>query len=156
MWFPSWLRSLSRRGKNSRQTRPPRRVPYRPALEGLEHRNLLSTLLVTNILDTGVSGDGSLRGEIAAADNGDKITFAHNLAGQTIALTSGNELLIDKSLNIDGLGADKLTISGDNTTNPTRVFEIAAGATVTISHLTIANGNADGGDGSGIFNGGTL
>ena len=49
-------------------------------------RDLLSTLTVTNILD---SGAGSLRAEIAAARAGDTIVFAPILDGQTITLTSG-------------------------------------------------------------------
>jgi hypothetical protein len=54
----------------------------------LEGRALPSTLAVTNTSDTGVSGDGSLRGEIAAA-SGDTIEFAGSVHGQTITLTSG-------------------------------------------------------------------
>ena len=45
------------------------------------------------------------------------------LAGQTITLTS-HQLTISKSLEIQGLGADQLAISGNDTN---RVFEIRAG-----------------------------
>jgi hypothetical protein len=47
-----------------------------PRLEVLEGRALPSTLSVTTLRDSGVAGDGSLRGEIAAAQSGDTITFA--------------------------------------------------------------------------------
>src|SRR5262249_6448661 len=66
---------------------------------------------------------GSLRAAIAAASNGDTIIFASSLNNQTITLTSG-ELVIDKSLDIEGLGANKLTVSGNDAT---RVFDISSG-----------------------------
>jgi hypothetical protein len=52
-----------------------------------------------------------LRADIAAAPSGDSIEFAKKLKGRTITLASG-ELAITKSLSIDELGADQLTISG--------------------------------------------
>jgi hypothetical protein len=78
-------------------------------LKGLETSNVLGTLVVTNAGDTG--GSGSLRGEIAGAASGDTIGFANSLAGPTIFLTQG-ELLLSKTLPIQGLGAAKLTVSG--------------------------------------------
>jgi hypothetical protein len=135
-------------------TRPHRIVL---ALEGLEDRTVPSTLKVTNSLDTGVIGDGSLRGEIAAASSGDTITFDPSLAGQTITLNG--ELAIAKSLDIEGPGADQLTVSGNNAS---RVFDISVGATVTLAGMTIANGVANGSApvnasaGGGILNLGSL
>src|SRR5262245_44987171 len=76
-------------------------------LEALEDRTVPSTLTVTNNLDTGAVGDGSLRGEIAAAQSGDVLNFAPTLLGQTITLTGG-ELAITKSLDIEGPGANQL------------------------------------------------
>jgi hypothetical protein len=129
-------------------------VSRRFTLEALETRNLLSTLTVTNPLDTGVSGDGSLRGEIAAAASGDQILFADGLAGLTITLDPTNgPLVLRKDLTIGGPGADCLTVSGNNVTE---VFCVASGATDCITGLTIANGNADGGSGGGITDCGTL
>jgi hypothetical protein len=58
-----------------------------PRLEALEDRTVPSTLIVINVLDTGALGDGSLCGEIAAAQSGDTINFAPSLLGQTITLT---------------------------------------------------------------------
>jgi hypothetical protein len=134
-----------------RRLTPTRRARPRPTLEALETRNLLSTLTVTSLLDTGVKGDGSLRGEIAAAKSGDLIDFAPGLAGHTIKLKAANgPLVLRKNVTIDGLGAGRLTISGNDAT---RVFDIAAGADDIIANLTIARGNADGilDGGGGVF-----
>jgi hypothetical protein len=104
-------------------------------LELLEPRRLLSTLIVTSAAD---SGAGSLRAQIAAAQSGDTITFAPRLADQTITLTSGY-LAIAKSLAIQGPGADRLTISGNDAS---MVFWIKSGTTnVQIRDLTIAHGS---------------
>ena len=92
------------------------------------------------------SGSGSLRAEIAAARSGDTIVFSDKLDGRTITLTSG-ELMVNDNLNIDGLGAQKLSISGGGAS---RVFDIGSGATVTISGLTITDGSAE--FGGGILN----
>jgi hypothetical protein len=111
------------------------RRPHRPTLEVLEARNVLSILTVTNVSDTGVSGDGSLRGEIAAASNGDTINFAGGLGGQTITLNPAKgPLVLSKNLTISGPG-NHVTISGNDAT---RVFMIDRGATVSFDHLTIA------------------
>jgi hypothetical protein len=114
----------------------------------MEDRLVPSTLTVTSAED---SGAGSLRAAIAAANSGDTINFNPSLAWQTVRLTSG-ELAINESLDIEGLGADQLTISG---TNISRVFDInASSADVTIAGLTVANGAA--GHGGAIYNAGTL
>jgi predicted outer membrane repeat protein len=103
-----------------------------------------ATITVTNTND---SGAGSLRQALAIANDGDTITFA--VTG-TIGLTSG-ELLVDKSITISGPGAASLAINGNA---KSRVFHIGASRTVTISGLTITNGNASGEvpDGGGIYN----
>jgi hypothetical protein len=155
MWFSSWLRNRKRHGPLAR------RPAFRPALEVLDDRCLLSTLTVTNTQD---SGKGSLRYEIAhAAKNKDTIVFAPSLSGQTITLTSG-ELDIPTSLTIQGPspGAAPVTISGGGSS---RVFEVEAGITVTLSGLTVRDGDGVAvagsstqfdGDGGGILNLGTL
>ena len=120
---------------------------FAPALHPLEGRALLSTLVVTDNHD---SGPGSLRQAIHDAHSGDTVTFAPNLRGETITLTSG-ELEVSQSLNIDGPGADQLAVSGDDSS---RVFEISRGANVSISGLTITDGEAA--QGGGIFNSGAL
>jgi hypothetical protein len=94
------------------------------------------------------NGPGTLRQAIIDASSGDTINFAPGLT--TINLTSG-ELVINKSLTINGPGANLLTVQR-NTTVQFRIFNIASGNfNVTISGLTIANGGSNGG-GGGIVN----
>jgi hypothetical protein len=150
----SWLSQRMTRGPQERHA--PTRKPnarFRPQPELLERREVLSTLTVTNTLD---SGTGSLRAEIAAAHLGDTIVFAPSLDGQSITLTSG-ELDITKSLTINGPGAGQLAVSGGNAS---RVFELDGASTnVTLSGLTITDGNGLGGAlqnyGGGILNNGS-
>ena len=104
-------------------------------------------------------GDLSLREAIATANSGDTITFNSSLSGGTINLSLG-ELFIDKSLTIEGLGADQLTI--DNT-EFTRIFNIdngnsdsdldvtLDGLTITGGSLSALNSNSNGFNGGGIF-----
>lgn len=141
MLLSSWFGN----GKHS----PP--AARRPMLEGLESRQLFSTLTVTNAHD---SGAGSLRAQIAAAHGGDTIVFSPTMTPGTITLTSG-ELALTRNLAIQGPGASQLTISANDAS---RVLEVAQNATVTLSALTITRGwgAANGGYGGGILNNGTL
>ena len=136
-----WLHRDSR-------SRPPGRGRLRPRLEALEDRAVPSILTVTSAADDGSSG--TLRSVIASASPGDTITFANSLRGDTITLTKG-ELNITQSLDIEGLGADQLSVSGNNSS---RVFEVAAGLSVTISGLTVTDGYALD-QGGGILNDGS-
>src|SRR5262249_36208852 len=154
MWYDSMLDFLKFGSARTRAGRTRSVVPrkWRATcklhLELLEDRTLPSTLTVLNTQD---NGDGSLRAVLAAAQPDDTIRFDHHLRGQTITLTSG-ELVIDKSLDIEGPGAERLTISGHDAS---RVFRVGSGVTVEIDDLTIAHGRAD--NGGGIWNaGGTL
>lgn len=109
------------------------------------------------------AGDVSLREAILFSSAGGTINFDSSLAGGTITLTQG-ELAINKDLTIEGLGADKLTISGDanrngiNDAGDVRVFRIDDGnfsnlLDVRIDGLTIANGRGDEAfGGGGILN----
>src|SRR3954469_4979051 len=126
--------------------RPRRR--FQPRLERFEDRTLLSTLTVTNALD---SGAGSLRAAIKAAGSGDTIVFSSSLNGRTITLTSG-ELAISKSLDIKGPGPDKLAISGNHASRVFNVSQNQKPGTVAIAGLTIENGLAPNGVGGGITN----
>src|SRR5262249_53245170 len=111
-----------------------------------------------NTSDSGVKGDASLRGKILDAQNGDTIEFANNI-GTDIYLDQGKgELPITQNITIQGPGAAKMTVHGSSH----RVFEIAAGSTVTINGLTIADGDQVGdgtpfsSQGGGILNHGSL
>jgi hypothetical protein len=155
MWFVSLLRSLTPlRSPQGRARQRPRAPRFRPQFDCLEDRCVPSTLTVTSTAD---SGPGTLRADIAAAQPGDTIVFSPSLAGQTITLTSG-ELVVNKSLTIQGPGAGQLAISGNQAS---RVFDVVGATTnVTLSGLTITQGNsggANGGFGGGILdNGATL
>jgi len=100
-----------------------------------------TTIVVTNTND---SGPGSLRQALADANNGDTIVFA--ITG-TIALTTG-ELLVGTSVTISATPGS-MAVDG---TNNSRVFHISSGTTVTISGLTIEQGNPPNHDGGGIYN----
>src|SRR5262245_57716623 len=157
MSVATWFQSLrydrkvrrANRHRYKASQKPPRRSPFFvPRLEFLEDKSVPSTLTVSNDFD---SGAGSLRAVINSAHSGDTIVFSAALAGDTIALSSG-ELVIAKNLDIQGLGAESLTVSGGDVG---RVFHVVnPNARVTISGLTIADGQAT--QGAGIDNLGRL
>ena len=139
------MRFIGSRKKNRITTgqRGPLRA-RKPQVDLLEGRALLSTLTVTSASD---NGPGSLRQAIVAASSGDKIVFARALYGSTIKLTS-SELLINKSLDIEGPGSESLTISAGG---KNRVVEmIGASTDVKMAGLTLRDGNASQGGGGGI------
>jgi hypothetical protein len=116
--------------------------------ERLEERSLLSTFDVLNLAD---SGGGSLRAAVLAAEanpGADVIQFAKHLNG-TITLTTG-ELLISTDLSIQGLGANRLTVSGNDAS---RIFNVMGGVDeataidVNIAGLKVTRGLADQGAG---------
>jgi hypothetical protein len=111
----------------------------------LESRRLLSNVVVASSAD---SGPGSLRAAIESAVPGEVITFANSLRGQTIALAS--PLLVDTSLTVSGF-SNGPTISGNGVTE---ILMISKGASVNLTTLTIANGNAT--RGGAIDNAGNL
>src|SRR6266446_4715045 len=99
-------------GTTTKTKRRPSRRGFIPRLEILEARSLPSTFTVLNLAD---SGAGSFRDAILGAEANpgpDVIGFAKGVKG-TITLTSG-ELLITHDLTINGPGADKLTVSGND------------------------------------------
>ena len=123
--------------------------------------NALS-LTVTKIADTndGVcDADCSLREAIAAAASGDTVQFASPLfdTAQTITLSDAagfQTLIINKTLIINGKGANLLTVRRDSAAAEFRIFEIIAGFTVNLSGITVSGGVS--GSGGGIYNSGTL
>ena len=158
MWFTTRLRDRHSSARKHSRRSPAKPRAFRPRSELLEGRALLTTLTVTNTLD---SGHGSLRFEIAHANKNAIIEFAPSLDGQTITLTSG-ELDITTGLTIQGPGAGQLTISGGKNS---RVFDVNASAPVVLSGLTVTGGDGVAsallaypydGDGGGILNLSTL
>ena len=90
---------------------------------------------------------GMLRYAVKSAPKGATITFDPALNGQTIKLdgsSPNNHIKIAQDLTIQGPGAQALTISGESAT---RIF-LVTGGVVQISGLTLANGQAKGGDGA--------
>jgi CSLREA domain-containing protein len=65
---------------------------------------------------------------------------------------------IATDMTITGTGASSLTVKRSTAggTPQFRIFTVASGKTVTISGLTVANGNLSSGNGGGLANGGTL
>jgi hypothetical protein len=148
-WLPS-AAPRNRAGRSGRQQLPRpravRRRSYVPRLDFLEDRTVLSVLTVLNNAD---SGAGSLRAAIAAAQSGDTIVFDPSMAYQTITLSSV-PLAISSNVTINGLGANLLTISGNNAN---QLFTLSGSAQVTLANLTLTGGKSS--QGGAIFLGGT-
>lgn len=132
-------------------------LAFKPQLMA-NYSSVLAEFTVTNTND---NGDGSLRKAIEDANNNpgaDVIKFAGGTftdgAPDIITLTTG-ELAISDSLTIEGVGADQLAISGNNSF---RVFNIddgegdGADTLVTIQDVTIRNGRVTNDAGAGIVN----
>jgi hypothetical protein len=133
--IPNWKAAQQARpGRGRRSVFRP--APFLPSLEALEDRTVPSTFTVTNTNDSGM---GSLREALTISKNGDTVQFASTLSGQTIKLTS-DELTLDHSLTITGLGSSKLTVDGGG---KFRVLDISGShLKESISGLTFANGLA--------------
>lgn len=116
----------------------------------------MSAFIVTNTND---SGEGSLRAAVLGANANpgeDSILFSSSIFFDSnpdiITLTSGQLTLTDSARTfLIGQGATQLTVSGNKAS---RVFEVASGAIVELSGMTIANGV--GNLGGGILNSGNL
>jgi hypothetical protein len=155
MRLSSWLRSArsllvpsgTENGHHPTRLRK-RAMAAQLSVERLEDRTVPSTFTVHNLAD---SGPGSLRQAVLDANaqpGADVIRFAPAARDGTIALTGG-ELSITDDLTINGPGARRLTISGNDAS---RVFSVSGGATdVEIRDLTIANGRATGPTAVGPF-----
>src|SRR4051794_18463389 len=109
------------------------RSPLLPLLEFLEGRQLMSAIPVTSALDD-VTRRGTLRYAVANAKNGDTIL----LTPGSITLTQGELLLGQQGLTIKSVGNVPVSISGNHLS---RIFEVAPGASVTLSNLTLTGGN---------------
>src|SRR5262249_11957538 len=128
-----------------------RRRGTRPTLMVLEDRNLMSTFTVTNTAD---SGPGSLRSQIDLANSdagASTIEFDSTVFNtpQTITLTSGQLELSNTSGTETIMGpAAGVTISGGGLS---RVFQVEANVTASLSGLTITGGSMSG-PGAGLAN----
>ena len=118
------------------------------ALAGDGHLSLREAIQAAN---TNASVDGSPRGETNAVDT---IRFAANLTG-AIKLSAG-ALVLDGRVELNGPGADRLTIDGDLKSGVLKVSSLATQAT--IRDLAIARGRVatSNGVGGGIANYGML
>ena len=91
-----------------------------------------NTIVVNSSAD---SGDGSLRAAIAAANDGDTITF--DLPATTGEIVLSSAITINKDITIDASSATTpVVVSGNSRTN---VF-VVDGATVTLNSVTIKGG----------------
>ena len=124
------------------------------------HAQNTYTVNSTADTNTGSGSLGTLRWAIAQVNadtsdtgtNSDIIDFSLTGSANTITLLAANGALpINRNVNITGPGATALTISGGGGVT---VFLINSSATVSLSGLTIANGNAA--SGGGLINSGTL
>jgi predicted outer membrane repeat protein len=155
--------SQERNPRRPWRERPP--TCHRPRLELLESRVVLSpTIFTVDSIGSGTSGSGtsgtlpyiiSLANANASTD-GSEIEFDPSVftssSLQTIAL--GATLVLSEAAGpevIDGPGAGLVAISGNNTNAP---FSIAGDTVVSMSGLSIIDGN--GTFGGGLFNEGTL
>ena len=99
-----------------------------------------ATLIVNDLGDAGsgvCASTCTLRDAIASALSGDTIGFATTLAYPAMITLGGQELLAYKNLTFAGPGAALLSINGNG---QSRIFEIAANASVSVSGLTLTNG----------------
>jgi hypothetical protein len=118
---------------------------YLSIISGLTICADATTIIITNTND---NGPGSLRQALVDAHDRDTID-ATGISG--VILLTGGQLLVDKSVTMNGAGADLLAVDGNAIS---RAFQIDSGATVTISGLRIRNAQA--GLGGGVLNDGTL
>ncbi len=122
-----------------------------------------ATYTVTKIADTNdgtCDTDCSLREAIAAANgttDADIINFSTFFNTPQTIILGGTDLIITNggTLTINGTGADKLTVSGNNVS---RVFTNNTGAVTTINNLRVSGGTAvspvSTGRGGGVYNSG--
>jgi len=99
------------------------------------------------------TASGAVAGECAAGNGGDNVDL-NGITG-TITLTSPLPSITSDTV-FSGPGSSHLTVWRDSLSGNYRIVTVDAGATVTISGLTISNGSVTDGVGGGIYNAGTL
>jgi predicted outer membrane repeat protein len=145
----SWLKGHG--GQQRGRVRRPARWRARPGVEALEDRCVPAIYEVTSAADLGA---GSLRAAVEKANANpapdNSIIFDNaKLTGLTIHLHS--QIAITGDLTIQGLGADKLTISGGDRT---RIFAVNDHhsdklISVQINNITLSHGLGDAGGAEG-------
>lgn len=158
----TWFRGLRGQQKGRLTERRPSRLTNRarPCLEVLEDRTVPATFTVRNLNNAGVDSLRWAIGQVnGSMDADNSIGFQQGLSG-TITLTTGLDT-IQKNVSI-GTAFGGITVARSSApgTPAFRIFQIAQGAEVGISTLSIANGKTpvDVGpmNGGGILNEGTL
>ena len=129
-------------------------ITYTVTVDGCTNSNTI-VIEVTGIEDTVMnnnnSGVGSLRYIVASICAGDTVYFDSGLIGSTITLTSG-EIEINSLRVIKGLGANMLTVSGNNST---RIFKVMSGVDFHVQNIKLIDGSEPT-DGGAILNNGDL
>src|SRR5215831_6219264 len=101
------------------------------------------------VMNNADSGAGSLRQAILDACDGSTVSFASTVVSP---ITLASALAIDKNLTIQGPGAKALTISGNNAVRVFNIGTVNPAINVTLSGLTVADGNPGYNFGGGILN----
>jgi hypothetical protein len=157
-----WLSQLRNLIRSPRRTRPPAPKPYRRRLllEQLEDRMLPSSYtaatvsdLIADINAANTAGDSNT---IVLAAN---TTFDLTVVNNTTDGANGLPVIAaNDNLTISGQGGD--IIQRDNAARAFRLFDVAAGASLTLQNLTLQGGLAFGvgvsADGGAIYNPGRL
>ena len=153
--------------------RAPSRAPLALALAaalGIAALPGLAQATTYTVTTTGDAGNGTcaatctLRDAVAAATSGsDTVTFASTLSGDTIVLDIAGKghIAITNSLTIQGPGANLLTVSGGNVAHsPSQdggILNVTGNSlTMTISCITLADGDTNGKGGALSFASGSL
>ncbi|MGH7225579.1 MAG: hypothetical protein ACRELF_20370, partial [Gemmataceae bacterium] len=165
MWLNEmWQRWLGRSPRQSRRRATRQRPRFRPCLEVLEDRTLLSAYTASTA--------GELIADIAAANsipvgNTNTITLLGNiqLSGSNNSTNGANGLPVitagdDLTILGGGYSIERLTTA---TTPAFRLFDVESGASLTLEDVTLQGGLAQGtsavpnsADGGAIYNSGTL
>lgn len=104
------------------------------SLIGFSETASAATTTVQNAND---SGAGSLRQAVSDSSGGDTIVFNSNMIGDTISLTT--PIVIDKSINIIGLGISALTIVG---AAGEVALQVNSGGALSVSDIRIRSGSS--------------
>jgi hypothetical protein len=107
---------------------------------------------VTNLGDTGLASQLRQKLNVCQSGTSPGGTITFSVAGKiTLDPAKGALPTITKNVTINGGGT--VEISGNDAT---RVFNVAAGATLTLSNVIISHGKSDADDGGAVSNFGTL